>query len=41
MENYGAMRKKADERFYGRIAFVAVVTAILVEALTGQPFFGM
>ncbi|GFH55433.1 hypothetical protein CTEN210_11909 [Chaetoceros tenuissimus] len=37
----GAMRKKADERFFGRIAFVAVVTAILVEALTGQPFFGM
>eukprot|EP00557_Chaetoceros_sp_GSL56_P005628 CAMPEP_0176496622 /NCGR_PEP_ID=MMETSP0200_2-20121128/11289_1 /TAXON_ID=947934 /ORGANISM="Chaetoceros sp., Strain GSL56" /LENGTH=575 /DNA_ID=CAMNT_0017894581 /DNA_START=205 /DNA_END=1932 /DNA_ORIENTATION=- len=34
------VRLKADERFYGRIAIMAVITAVLIEVLSGRPIFG-
>jgi ferrochelatase len=34
------MRLKSDERFYGRIAIMAVITAVLIEIFSGRPIFG-
>lgn len=34
------VRLKAEERFYGRIAIMGVITAVLIEVLSGRPIFG-